>query len=285
MLAHSFPFAMAAVPCFERIQDFIKLRTEYETRVSLIATSSRATSTEPLIPGFEEPLFATKNGNIVVKSKDQPIIHGANISILPGTFNVVAGKVASGKSVLLQALMGQVQMSGNARLRTSNIAYCPQVPWLVTGTAKDNVIGKSARDEPWYRTVITACGLLRDFDDLPQGDSTPIGSKGVSLSGGQKQRLVRFVKCPFLVHFLTPYSPWPVVSFRESLLFLSTMFSAASIGALKGLFGNKYLAQKVYFERMASPLSLLPTHASTHTLFSYDQTLIFVPPSAPSGQP
>lgn len=192
-LTHNFPFAIAALPCFERIQDFIELCSAYDARVSLLGASGELTSsdTEALLPGFGRPLFSLQNANVSVKSSEDAIIKDANLSILPGSFNMVVGKVGTGKTTLLRALLGQVTVSGEARIRTSNIAYCPQTPWLFTGTAKDNIIGKSTEDENWYTAVVTACSLDRDFDDLPLGDATPIGSKGVSLSGGQKQRIVR----------------------------------------------------------------------------------------------
>ena len=38
--------------------------------------------------------------------------------------------------------------------------------------------------------MVKACDLEKDFSQLPQGDGTVIGSKGLALSGGQKQRVV-----------------------------------------------------------------------------------------------
>ncbi|KAJ6782693.1 hypothetical protein PWT90_02455 [Aphanocladium album] len=190
-LTHTFPFTMAALPCFERIQDFIESCSAYEARVSVLGASTAIASpeAEPLLPGLGQPLFALNKTNVSVKAGKEPLIQDATLQILPGTFNVVAGKVGTGKTTLLRALLGQLELSGDVRIRTANVAYCAQIPWLITGTAKENIICKSNMDEAWYRTVVTACGLDRDFSDLPRGDGTPIGSKGVSLSGGQKQRI------------------------------------------------------------------------------------------------
>ena len=40
-----------------------------------------------------------------------------------------------------------------------------------------------------YDTVIAACALAHDIAQLPAGDATEIGERGVNLSGGQKARL------------------------------------------------------------------------------------------------
>ncbi|OAQ99177.1 hypothetical protein LLEC1_01741 [Akanthomyces lecanii] len=189
MMAQMYPFIIAALPCFVRIQEFLKLCSDYEARVALLGSSSELARSEELLPSLGEPIFSATNANVIAKSRKEPLIKKANVKILPQTFTIVAGKVGSGKSVLLQALLGQLNVSGDAKVRTSNVAYCSQQPWIISGTAKDNIICKSEPDEAWYKAVVTACGLDRDFEDFPQGDATAVGTKGVSLSGGQKQRI------------------------------------------------------------------------------------------------
>jgi len=46
-----------------------------------------------------------------------------------------------------------------------------------------------AFDEERYNDVIRVCQLNADLDQLPDGDNTEIGEKGINLSGGQKQRV------------------------------------------------------------------------------------------------
>ncbi|XWX00244.1 hypothetical protein V2A60_008264 [Cordyceps javanica] len=189
MMGAMYPFIIASLPCFVRIQEFLKLCSDYEARVALLGSSTELSATQDLLPGLGEPIFSLTNADITAKSKEEPLIKNATLEILPDSFNVVAGKVGAGKSVLLQALLGQLNVSGEAKLRTSNVAYCSQQPWIISGTVKDNIVCKPEPDESWYKAVVTACGLDRDLEDFPQGDATTVGTKGVSLSGGQKQRI------------------------------------------------------------------------------------------------
>ena len=44
-------------------------------------------------------------------------------------------------------------------------------------------------DEQLYKKVLFACALDDDLKQLPAGDMTQIGERGINLSGGQKQRV------------------------------------------------------------------------------------------------
>lgn len=59
-------------------------------------------------------------------------------------------------------------------------------------------------DSAKYDRVIEACGLRRDLQLFPDGDSTFVGEKGYTLSGGQKARvtLARAVYCDADVYLL-----------------------------------------------------------------------------------
>lgn len=56
-------------------------------------------------------------------------------------------------------------------------------------TVRDNILFGEAYDAAWYRRVVESCCLLPDFEQLPAGELTEIGERGINLSGGQKQRI------------------------------------------------------------------------------------------------
>lgn len=120
-----------------------------------------------------------------------PFLKSINLKIWNGSIVCFTGPVGSGKTMLLESLLGEtVQAHGTVSHSASVIAYCPQQPWLENGTIRSNITGILEYEPKWYRTVIFACGLDADFKALEHGDGTVIASKGLNLSGGQKQRIV-----------------------------------------------------------------------------------------------
>ncbi|KAK3296581.1 P-loop containing nucleoside triphosphate hydrolase protein [Chaetomium fimeti] len=137
----------------------------------------------------------------------------------------IVGPVASGKSSVFRALLGDMQLvqarscrldHGNS-LSSSRLAFAPQTAWLLSETVRENIVFGRALDLAWYDEVLTRCCLHPDLERLPEGDMTVVGELGVSLSGGQKQRIS-------LARAIYGKSP---------LLFLDDCFSAldAHVGA------------------------------------------------------
>ncbi|KAI1622463.1 ABC bile acid transporter [Exophiala viscosa] len=130
----------------------------------------------------------------------------ASVDFPIGQLSVIAGPTGSGKTSLLMALLGEMQLlsgsvyipGGSVRqdLRpatitglTESVAYCAQQAWLVNATIKDNILFASHYDEDRYHEVISVCALERDLEILDAGDATLVGEKGITMSGGQKQRI------------------------------------------------------------------------------------------------
>jgi ATP-binding cassette subfamily C (CFTR/MRP) protein 1 len=104
---------------------------------------------------------------------------------------MICGPVGSGKSTLLKLLLGEMPFtSGSVATRFSRAAYCSQSPWSIWGTVQNNIVGISEWDKTWYDTIVSACALSADFEELPNGDQTHVGTRGSRLSGGQQMRVV-----------------------------------------------------------------------------------------------
>jgi ATP-binding cassette subfamily C (CFTR/MRP) protein 1 len=101
----------------------------------------------------------------------------------------VVGRVGSGKSSLLSALLGEMEkLEGNVNTY-GKVAYVPQQAWIQNSTLRQNVIFTNEYNENYYNKVIKSCALEPDLKIFAAGDMTEIGEKGINLSGGQKQRV------------------------------------------------------------------------------------------------
>ena len=129
-----------------------------------------------------------------------------NISLeFPVGLTVVCGKVAAGKTALLQALLGELErLDGNVVLPNCTVAYCAQTPWLQSMSIRDNILFNLPYEENRFRKVLEACALIPDLATLKDGDMTNIGENGVGLSGGQKARvaLARALYSPARILYL-----------------------------------------------------------------------------------
>jgi ATP-binding cassette subfamily C (CFTR/MRP) protein 1 len=106
-----------------------------------------------------------------------------------GELSCIVGRVGSGKSSLLQALLGDLHKLDGEIVVRGSIAYVPQNAWIMNASVKDNILFGHRLDPDFYQKTIRACALVEDLAILPDGDRTEVGEKGISLSGGQKARL------------------------------------------------------------------------------------------------
>eukprot|EP01125_Pyxidicula_operculata_P020167 TRINITY_DN73_c2_g1_i1.p1 TRINITY_DN73_c2_g1~~TRINITY_DN73_c2_g1_i1.p1 ORF type:complete len:1092 (+),score=213.81 TRINITY_DN73_c2_g1_i1:119-3394(+) len=117
------------------------------------------------------------------------VLKNINMVVRPTDLVAVVGNVGSGKSSLLHAILGQVQMDSGTVIVNGKIAHATQQPWLINASLKNNILFGSPFDRRKYERVIKQCQLKTDLELLPDGDETEIGERGINLSGGQKQRV------------------------------------------------------------------------------------------------
>ena len=106
-----------------------------------------------------------------------------------GELTCIVGRVGAGKSSFLQAILGDLwKVKGEVVIHGST-AYVAQQPWVMNASVKENILFGHRFDPVFYDKTVKACALTEDFAQLPDGDETEVGERGISLSGGQKARL------------------------------------------------------------------------------------------------
>jgi ATP-binding cassette subfamily B protein/ATP-binding cassette subfamily C protein len=127
-------------------------------------------------------------------------LDGVDFIVDRGSFTVVTGKIGSGKSTLVRALIGLVPANGEVFWNETLVedpasffvpprsAYTAQVPRLFSDSLAENIaLGQRAARER-LREAVRLAVLDPDLERLEMGMQTMVGARGVKLSGGQVQR-------------------------------------------------------------------------------------------------
>ena len=128
-------------------------------------------------------------------------IEGFSLELPRGSFTVVTGRIGSGKTTLMEVLLGLLPMDAGEVLwngehvadpRTFLVpprcAYTPQTPWLFSDTLRDNILMGRDASESELAAAVRLGVMERDVAELESGLDTLVGPRGVRLSGGQVQR-------------------------------------------------------------------------------------------------
>ncbi|SCZ87513.1 BZ3500_MvSof-1268-A1-R1_Chr2-2g04979 [Microbotryum saponariae] len=199
-----------------------------------------------------KPADTEKLDPIVEEASAPPSrVHDISFDVPRGQFLCVVGPVGSGKSSLLQGLLGEMRKTRGQVAWGGSVSYCAQTAWAQNQTLRENILFGRPFDETRYWECVRAACLLADFDMLPSGDLTEIGEKGVSLSGGQRQRV----------------SIARTLYFDADIVLLDDPLSAvdAHVGA--------WLFEQVINGVLKSKTRILVTHA-LHVLPHADQILV-----------
>ena len=148
--------------------------------------------------GARVPLELLEVRGLTVESRG---LLGIDLTVRRGELVVVSGPVGSGKSSLLRAVIGLLEIdSGDVRWNGQTItdraaffvppqcAYVAQVPRLFAESLADNLRLGHGLSEDDIAVGIGLAAFEQDVAELPEGLSTLVGARGVRLSGGQVQR-------------------------------------------------------------------------------------------------
>ncbi|HYF92741.1 MAG TPA: ABC transporter ATP-binding protein [Symbiobacteriaceae bacterium] len=175
-----------------------------------------------------------------------------------GSFTVITGRIGSGKTTLVRALLGLLEtQAGEVRWNGAPVAepgrffvppraaYTPQVPGLLSASVRENILLGVPEDHALDRAIHSAV-LEDDVAAWPQGLQTPIGARGMKLSGGQVQRTAAarmFVRDAELLIFDDPSGA--LDAHTEEMLWERTRQEAATYLVVSNRPGALALADQV----------------------------------------
>jgi ATP-binding cassette subfamily C (CFTR/MRP) protein 1 len=192
IFCQAMPALFQVVACFGRIEEYLSKEpgntaTNSHSRHLLESAIELQDRREPRMSN--RPLVSLENATVARPGNGTAILHKVTLNINRG-ITMIIGPVGSGKSTLLETMLGEnIMVSGTATVLLQDVAYCAQSSWIQNATIRQNILGPLDYDEKHYKFTISACGLERDLETIPGGDSSVTGSSGVALSGGQKQRI------------------------------------------------------------------------------------------------
>ncbi|KAI3455227.1 hypothetical protein Pfo_011890 [Paulownia fortunei] len=142
---------------------------------------------------FKDPAVAVHDASCTWSSYDEKeydlVLEDVNLYVPKGFMVAIIGEVGSGKSSLLNLVLGETRLINGSIYLTESKSYVPQVPWIMSGTIRDNILLGKDYDQKRYSEILQACALDLDISLMMGGDMACIGEKGINLSGGQRTRL------------------------------------------------------------------------------------------------
>ncbi|GBG83673.1 hypothetical protein CBR_g37475 [Chara braunii] len=147
----------------------------------------------PLPSDPSKPAVTIKNGNFAWDVKAlHCTLKDINLEIPAGQLVAIVGSTGQGKSSLVSAMLGEIpsvpQGVDLVKIHGS-VAYVSQISWIFNATVRENVLFGLPFHPQRYAEAIRVSALEEDLEQLPGGDLTEIGERGVNVSGGQKQRI------------------------------------------------------------------------------------------------
>ena len=147
-----------------------------------------------------------KNVSFSYPTMEAAFMENVSLTILAGSKIGLVGQTGSGKSTLVDIILGLLQpnsggvfvdgvelTSESSRNWQRSVGYVPQHIYLTDSTIASNIAFGVDEVEIDLEAVVRASKVanLHEFisEDLPNGYQTMVGERGVRLSGGQRQRI------------------------------------------------------------------------------------------------
>lgn len=172
--------------------------------LDLLDNTNRPKPTERL--NFSDAIRLDQIHYCYARDSDRAALSGITLQIRKGDVIGVVGKTGSGKSTLVDLLMGLINPTSgrfyvdNNQLRTEEeqrrwslgVAHVPQTIYLADCSVAQNIaLGSDINvvDMQRVEEAAIAAEIHEFIINLPHGYDTHVGERGIRFSGGQRQRI------------------------------------------------------------------------------------------------
>ena len=211
----AFQLLLAAVALVYRMQPYVAAADTYRLQLAVLAAPVRAIaeiikaapageperSFEPY-PGLQSEITLDRIA-YRYPGREAPALKSLSAAIPAGRWTLIDGPSGTGKSTLVNLLLGFLQVQQGRILIDGRpladididewrgqLAVSGQDVELIDGTLADNIlIGRPEASAEALDAVIGVTGLGEIIAMMPDGLATKIGERGLTLSGGQRQRV------------------------------------------------------------------------------------------------
>lgn len=190
--------ATEAIVSIRRIQTFMMHPELPRSKEQLERNRLKKEQTEKMENGHSNGTVVAPSDSVVkiinVTAKwdekyTENTLNNINLNLEKRKLIAVIGPVGSGKSSLIQAILGELPVDKGHIEVNGEISFASQEPWLFSASIRQNILFGMPYDKKRYQEVVKCCALERDFTLFPNADKTLVGERGASLSGGQKARI------------------------------------------------------------------------------------------------
>ncbi len=198
-------FTVVSLPMSKYAATVVETKNTIETIKRLedaLCTLGEKKEIKSFVPINEESKYAYEIKNLSFGYSEKLVLKDISLSIEKNEHIGIIGKSGTGKSTLLNILLGMVTAYDgevrfyNCDMKTlaqediwKHIAYVDQNRYLMSGTVAYNIFQDNAVETYDMKDILSRTNLSKDINKLENGLDTVVSTGGTNLSGGQKEKI------------------------------------------------------------------------------------------------
>ena len=173
-------------------------------RLTYKSDNEKSKKLNVILKSSKQKFLSIENLSYKYPGKKDFTLKDININLDKGNTVVITGSTGSGKTTLMNLMLGLLKPSeGNifyygeniyslSRIWSNHISYVSQSCYLMDTSIKNNITFNFAQekiDSEKLEKAINLSNLDKFVDSLPQRANTQVGNDGIKISGGERQRI------------------------------------------------------------------------------------------------